>query len=149
MGGAGEDGRESGERRKERRPHCDRKWKPRTILSIHISASVMQHTCNPHFTDCHFFPKHLLGVFFFFPVCLLVVFFKACFYCSLVILLTVKINNTAYGVWWIRNPTYMALGVKLCSISLWVYKNPILTWRVSYTERSETYSSICHALVYK
>lgn len=55
--------RESGERRKERRPRCDQKWKPRTTLSLHISASVMQHTCNPHFTDCHFFPKHLLQIF--------------------------------------------------------------------------------------
>lgn len=58
-------------RRKERSPYCDSKWSPRTILSIQTSTSVMRHTCNPNFTDCHFFLKHLLGDFF--PACLLVV----------------------------------------------------------------------------
>lgn len=60
-------------RKKEWSPHCDLKWTPRTILSINTSTSVMQHTYNPNFTDCHFFLKHLLGDFFP-PVCLLVVF---------------------------------------------------------------------------
>lgn len=116
-------GKVEGEERGREPPHCDLEWRLRTILSVYSSTSVMQHTCNPNFTDCHFFLKHLLGDFFFYMFA--GSFLKPCSYCSLVILLTVKINNTAYGVWWVRNPTYMALGVKLCSISLWVYKNPI------------------------
>lgn len=101
MGGAGEEGgRVAREEKNE-----DHAVIGSENQGPHGAYTSVHQLCNIHVTHISLTVTSFRSICyrFFPPVCLLVVFFfKACFYCSLVILLTVKINNTAC-IWCVMN----------------------------------------------